>query len=223
MNSKTCVVCRHPDRAEIERLLLSLNDATQCITLSSIAEDYGIEESQLRVHALMHSPLVLNFSIESEEAIGKAFEQKAGIKQEDDAKGSSDTDDIPKLSSRNRKRLADKVDVRESDMLLTAANEHLVMLKTLSRRLNRLAISNDKDDIRFERVINGPIVNLYLGASSELRASIDGLAKLNAMINGTEENGASGIVALAEALKMSVNPTGPTMTEKPESKEVTDG
>ena len=51
------------------------------------------------------------------------------------------------------------------------------------------------------------MVNLYVGASSELRKNIQAISELNSAINGAADAGSEGLKALAAALAGSAQPT----------------
>ena len=50
------------------------------------------------------------------------------------------------------------------------------------------------------------MVNLYVGASSELRKSIQAINELNTSLNGAADSGSEGLKALAAALAGSYTP-----------------
>lgn len=52
-----CVICNHPERHQIEQALLCRSLGDSSITIESIAADFGVEERDLQVHALMHTYL----------------------------------------------------------------------------------------------------------------------------------------------------------------------
>lgn len=53
----TCVICTHPQRAEIENELLCRQWGASEVTLESISDKYGVPMRDLQVHALMHVPV----------------------------------------------------------------------------------------------------------------------------------------------------------------------
>lgn len=195
VTSKTCEVCQHPDRAEIERLILSVTPSNPRLNLSTIADAYGISEEKLRVHALMHSPMALDFSQESEDALVENFQKKLD--------GAASTPGTPSASSDSNKRdwIADKVNMHEGDMLLAAANEYLTTINTIGRRIKRYASDgSDGGDQRLVAMCSTPLVNLYIGAGAEMRKAIQELRELNRELNGSHDSAAAGLQALASAL-----------------------
>lgn len=198
--SKTCEICQHPERAEIERLILSVSPSNPRLNLASIADAYGVSEEKLRVHALMHSPMALDFSKESEDALVEQFQRKL-------EQGGSSTPAVPSATSgsasKSGKRdwITDKVNMHEGDMLLAAANEYLTTITTIGRRLKRYASDgSDGGDQRLVAMCSTSLVNLYIGAGSEMRKAIQELRELNRELNGSHDSAAAGLQALASAL-----------------------
>lgn len=88
--SRTCKICQSPERAEIEQLVLSMSASNPTLTLDAIADAYDISSTELRVHALMHTPLALDFSQESEVSLVESFKRKAGYTFQSDAEGEAE-------------------------------------------------------------------------------------------------------------------------------------
>ena len=208
MNPRSCPICRHPERAEIERMVLSMSASNPSLTLDAIADAFGISVRELRVHTLMHTPLALDFSAEAETALIADFQSRAGQPSAE----STSTQGAASVSNSGhvtpRQRLADRVDMREGDMLLAAANEMLTTLTTLGRRIKSYAgDGSEGSDQRLAAFCNNSLVNLYIGASSELRKSIQAINELNTSLNGAADSGSEGLKALAAALAGSAQPT----------------
>lgn len=100
--------------------------------------------------------------------------------------------------------LAKQVKQKEAAMVAEVMSEYLVTLKNVGRRINRFAFS-EVDDVRFEKLLNKPIVDLYLGLGSEIRQTAKTLADINQILNGPQDNGSAGLVALSWAIKESAN------------------
>lgn len=224
-NPKLCPICNHQSRAEIEQAVFSISPSNPNLTLDAIADAYDISTTDLRVHALMHSPLALDFSEESEANLVAGFSQRANHDtsrgddtcatpndptQTNDASDSSLTSPpnppATPQSATKRERLTDKVNMRESDMLLAAANEYLTTLTTLGRRIKRRATENsDESDQILAAFLTTPMVNLYIGSGAELRKAVQGISELNTQLNGPKDSSAEGLKALAAALSFSAN------------------
>lgn len=212
LQSRNCPVCSHPERFEIERLILSMSPSNPNLSLDAIADAYGVSSQDLRVHTLMHTPLALDFSEESEAALVRNFQLKAG----NDATAVNEagtTSGLPERSAVSgsnsallKERLTDKINLRESDMLIASATEMLGTLSTLGKRIKRFASDNsDGSDQRLAAFCSPALVNLYINSSSELRKTIDAIREMNASINGEHDAGAEGLKALAAALASSGN------------------
>lgn len=212
LNPRSCPICTHPERFEIERLVLSMSPSNPTLSLDAIADAYGVSSQDLRVHTLMHTPLSLDFSEESEAALVRNFQLKAGK----NADSVDETGAASGLSERSaasgsvqsiplKERLTDKINLRESDMLLASANEMLTTLTTLGRRIKRFASDNaDGSDARLAAFCSPALVNLYVNSSAELRKTITAIQEMNHSINGEPDAGSEGLKALANALSGSV-------------------
>ena len=207
MNPRSCPICRHPERAEIERMVLSMSASNPSLTLDAIADAFGISVRELRVHTLMHTPLALDFSAEAETALIDDFKLRAGqpLAESTSTQGADSVSHTGQLTP--RQRLTDRIDMREGDMLLAAANEMLTTLTTLGRRIKSYAgDGSEGSDQRLAAFCSNAMVNLYVGASSELRKNIQAINELNTSLNGAADSGSEGLKALAAALAGSYAP-----------------
>ena len=207
MNPRSCPICRHPERAEIERMVLSMSASNPSLTLDAIADAFGISVRELRVHTLMHTPLALDFSAEAETALIDDFKLRAGqpLAESTSTQGADSVSHTSQITP--RQRLTDRIDMREGDMLLAAANEMLTTLTTLGRRIKSYAgDGSEGSDQRLAAFCSNAMVNLYVGASSELRKSIQAINELNTSLNGAADSGSEGLKALAAALAGSYTP-----------------
>ena len=207
MNPRSCPICRHPERAEIERMVLSMSVSNPSLTLDAIADAFGISVRELRVHTLMHTPLALDFSAEAETALIDDFKLRAGqpLAESTSTQGADSVSHTGQLTP--RQRLTDRIDMREGDMLLAAANEMLTTLTTLGRRIKSYAgDGSEGSDQRLAAFCSNAMVNLYVGASSELRKNIQAINELNTSLNGAADSGSEGLKALAAALAGSYTP-----------------
>ena len=209
MNPRSCPICRHPERAEIERMVLSMSASNPSLTLDAIADAFGISVRELRVHTLMHTPLALDFSAEAETALIDDFKLRAGqpLAESTSTQGADSVSHTPSGQLTPRQRLTDRIDMREGDMLLAAANEMLTTLTTLGRRIKSYAgDGSEGSDQRLAAFCSNAMVNLYVGASSELRKNIQAINELNTSLNGAADSGSEGLKALAAALAGSYTP-----------------
>lgn len=100
-----------------------------------------------------------------------------------------------------------KLKIREADMLRAVAEEYMVTLKSVGRKINTVmspSADGDIDGLLAIKLLTRPIVDLYVGVGGEIRATIKTLAELNQLLNGPDPNGSSGLQALALALNASI-------------------
>ena len=180
-----CKICSRPDRADIENAILNIS-VESGLTVESIAERYQIELQELRTHALFHTPLVAPCDIvvpNNEPGLSPAAEAK-----------------VPAS-------LARKMKLREADMLVAVNNEYMVTLKAMGRRINRLANVSEIDAedaekrVELSKLLTKPMVDLYVGLGGEIRQNVKALAEVDRMLNGPQETGNNGLMALAEAIR----------------------
>lgn len=98
-----------------------------------------------------------------------------------------------------KESIARKSKIREMDLLLSAANEYMVTLKTVGEKITREA--NNSDFVSFSRSLTKSMVELYLGTGSELRNTVKVIMDTNEMLNGPKDGAVSGLTALANAIR----------------------
>lgn len=187
----TCSICNSPNRAEIENAILALttSGAGENVSIETIAEQFNVSLDELKMHAMFHTPLVSDADISAIEHCAPAAET---------------TEDKPKGESLTR-----KMKLREADILATVANEYLVTMKTMGRRINKLAqvSSIDEEDqakqLQLAKLLTKPMVDLYVGMGSEIRQTVKTMAEMDRMLNGPEDSAGAGLAALAAAIRQS--------------------
>ena len=195
----SCKICNHPDRAEIENAILTMTaDAppNEQNSIEKIAEQYKVPLDELKMHALFHTPLVGDGDIEELHAEG-------GICNTPIAEAGCDVQVRPEP----RDSLTRKMKLREADMLAAVGQEYLVTLKTMGRRINKLAqvssidIEDEEKQLKLAKLLTKPMVDLYVGLGGEIRQTVKTMAELDRMLNGPEDNLSSGLGALAAAIR----------------------
>ena len=193
-----CTICNHPDRAEIENAILSMTDSTQSgekTSIEVIAEQYDVSLADLKMHALFHTPLV-----------GAADLEQLGVT--DSEQSDQDEKAVPRDSLTRRMKL------READLLAAVGNEYLVTLKTMGRRINKLAqvseidVEDNDRQLKLAKLLTKPMVDLYVGLGGEIRQTVKTMAELDRLLNGPEDSATSGLMALAKAIQGSDNLDG---------------
>lgn len=199
----SCKICNHPDRAEIENAILTMTaDAppNEQNSIEKIAEQYKVPLDELKMHALFHTPLVGDGDIEELHAEVGCNGDVCNIPSFD-----SDVEQTPKAAPRDS--LTRKMKLREADMLAAVGQEYLVTLKTMGRRINKLAqvssidIEDEEKQLKLAKLLTKPMVDLYVGLGGEIRQTVKTMAELDRMLNGPEDNLSSGLGALAAAIR----------------------
>ena len=185
-----CTICNHPDRAEIENAILSMTDGVKT-SIEVIAEQYDVSLSDLKMHALFHTPLV----------------DAADIEELRDAETLGDTEQTEVVRAAPRDSLTRRMKLREADLLAAVGNEYLVTMKTMGRRINKLAqvseidIEDNDRQLKLAKLLTKPMVDLYVGLGGEIRQTVRTMAELDRLLNGPEDSATSGLVALAKAIQ----------------------
>ena len=185
-----CTICNHPDRAEIENAILSMTDGLKT-SIEVIAEQYDVSLSDLKMHALFHTPLV----------------GAADLEELRDAETLGDTEQTEVVRATPRDSLTRRMKLREADLLAAVGNEYLVTMKTMGRRINKLAqvseidIEDNDRQLKLAKLLTKPMVDLYVGLGGEIRQTVKTMAELDRLLNGPEDSATSGLVALAKAIQ----------------------
>lgn len=199
----SCRICNHPDRAEIENAILTMtadappNDEN---SIEAIAAQYNVPLNELKMHALFHTPLVGDGDIEAlKDAGSETLTATVGSEQfeiESEAAKAAPRDSLTR-----------RMKLREADMLAAVGNEYLVTLKTMGRRINKLAqvssidIEDEEKQLKLAKLLTKPMVDLYVGLGGEIRQTVKTMAELDRLLNGPEDNAATGLMALAKAIQ----------------------
>lgn len=192
-----CTICNHPDRAEIENAILSMTDGSKT-SIEVIAEQYDVSLADLKMHALFHTPLV----------------GAADLEELRDAEALGDTEQTVAVGATPRDSLTRRMKLREADLLAAVGNEYLVTMKTMGRRINKLAqvseidIEDNDRQLKLAKLLTKPMVDLYVGLGGEIRQTVKTMAELDRLLNGPEDSATSGLVALAKAIQGSDNLDG---------------
>lgn len=185
-----CTICNHPDRAEIENAILSMTDGSKT-SIEVIAEQYDVSLADLKMHALFHTPLV----------------GAADLEELRDAEALGDTEQTVAVRATPRDSLTRRMKLREADLLAAVGNEYLVTMKTMGRRINKLAqvseidIEDNDRQLKLAKLLTKPMVDLYVGLGGEIRQTVKTMAELDRLLNGPEDSATSGLVALAKAIQ----------------------
>ena len=99
-----------------------------------------------------------------------------------------------------------QIKMREADMLLATAMEQMATMQAVGKRIRGRLETPDDEDVKFEKLLTKPVVELYTGTSAEVRRTIQSIADINQLLNGPKDDGANGLAALAAAIHGSRQP-----------------
>lgn len=105
------------------------------------------------------------------------------------------------LEGEPKESMAKQIRFQEADMLGNVMCEYYSTLTLIGGRIRQMA--EKSEDSSFARVLTKPVVDLYLGAGNEIRKVAESLSDINTEVNGPKTDAASGLVALADAIKRS--------------------
>lgn len=106
----------------------------------------------------------------------------------------------------NKDSLARKMKLREADMLSVVSKEYLGTLRTMGKRINKLAsvsgidVEDEEKQLKLSKLLTKSMVDLYIGLGTEIRQTVKTMAELDRMLNGPQDNIGSGLSALAAAI-----------------------
>lgn len=178
-----CTICGHPQQTEIENALLARATfgSEEGSVVEAVAQHFDVSIEDLKMHAMFHVPLI-------GESVIKAINAPIGAEPNS---------------------LTRKLGLREADMLATVANEYLVTMKTMGRRINKMVqvSSIDEEDqakqTSLAKMLTKPMVDLYVGMGSEIRQTVKTMGELDRILNGPEDSANAGLAALAAAIRKS--------------------
>lgn len=182
-----CTICDRSDRAEIENAVLNCVANNTSDGIDKIAEQYGLDLEELKMHALFHTPMVCAEDLED------SVPPEPG--------------DVEKEKPHDS--LTRRMKLREADALTTVSNEYLVTLKTMGRRINKLAqvssidIEDQDKQLALAKLLTKPMVDLYIGLGGEIRQTVKTIADIDHLLNGPDDSTGSGLMKLAEAINQS--------------------
>ena len=93
-----------------------------------------------------------------------------------------------------------QIKMREADVLSAIVLDQATTVKVLGKRIRKAA---EGEELRLEKTLTKPMVDLYNGSSDSLRKNIQALTDINQLVNGPKDNGLSGLAALAQVLDAS--------------------
>jgi hypothetical protein len=187
----SCKICEHPNRVAIENALLSISADNPSLTVNTIAEQFGVEIQDLKMHIVMCGALgIPESSIESV--------------------SSNSINANPADLTINRDSITKQLKLKEADVLMNVVVELMTTMKNVGRKINELALDVGTDEdgkvpgkYALNKFLSESVVELYIGASSEIRGNIKTLADINQLVHGAENTSTAGIVALTQAIAAS--------------------
>ena len=180
-----CKICNSSMRMDIESSILRMTEDHEQ-TIDEIAEQFGCDVDELKTHALFHTPLVRACDLDPN------YEEKP-----------------QPFNTSCHDSLTRQMKLREVDLLSEVANNYMLTLKTMGRRINKLAqvVSIDAEDeekeVKLAKLLTKPMVELYLGTGGEIRQTVKTMAEINHILNGESDPTANGLAALANAIRAS--------------------
>lgn len=110
-------------------------------------------------------------------------------------------------SDKEKDSLVRRIKLKEADMLSSVANEYMVTLKNVGRKINKM-VANEQDEAVLPRLLTKPVADLYLGLGGEIRSTVKTLAELDTELNGAANSGSRGLIGLVESLRKSNDRVG---------------
>lgn len=95
--------------------------------------------------------------------------------------------------------IADKIKMREADILHQVMEESLTTFKNLSAKINRIVSVHTIENPTMQQITKS-MTDLYLGTSQSIRDTADKLCKMNLMLNGEDDKGLQQVAALVDAI-----------------------
>lgn len=178
-----CCICNHKNRTDIESALLAGQAP------ATIAKHYEVPEGALENHRQNCSVYLMSLD-----------EFDLQVAEELEALNHPGATALKKPGSIQR-----QLGLKEADLLANMAQEYMVTLKNLGRKLNRIISILDTPEgaVMGQRVLRKPVCDMYVQMGGEIRQAVRTMAEIDKMINGPEENPLTGLQALATAIHTS--------------------
>lgn len=93
--------------------------------------------------------------------------------------------------------IAKQLKMKEASMLSATAAEYMLTLQSVGRAIQAMAT---EDEFSFARKLTKPLVDLYIGAGSELRSTLKTLIELKVQLDGPKDDATTGISLLFNSL-----------------------
>lgn len=113
----------------------------------------------------------------------------------------------PSTLNSDNDSLQARIKVREANALALTIQEYSSTLTLVGRKIRKMAqFPGDSVGEALSKLLTKPVVDLYIGLGAEIRETVQEMSVLNRDLNGPDENSNAGLIALAGALTVSVNP-----------------
>ena len=183
-----CDICTSLHRMDIESAIIRMTEDHEQ-TIEEIAKNFELDVDVLKTHALFHTPLVRACDLEP-------HNEQATVQ-------------VKPVNPNCHDSLTRQMKLREADLLSEVANNYMITLKTMGRRINRMAqvvsldFEDEEKEVKLAKLLTKPMVELYLGTGGEIRQTVKTMAEIDRMLNGEADPTANGLAALASAIRAS--------------------
>lgn len=100
--------------------------------------------------------------------------------------------------------LANKLSLKETDMLVVACNEYMATLQRLGKVINGKLDQIERGEAETRSEFTKPMVDLYLGTGTQIRDTVKAMSETYATMHGDDVNvSRSGLSILSSALDRS--------------------
>lgn len=144
-----CKICTHPQRVEIEKAILRISSENPSLTVETIAEEYGVTETDIKKHAILHQSLAVDTTALAEgcETLARRTKIKEASILEDVVMEYYGT--LKNLGTKINKMAVDPDEIKFTKLLTKpVADMYIGLGSEIRQTVNAMA--------ELDRILNGP-------------------------------------------------------------------
>lgn len=170
-----CAICEHSNRKQIEMDLVNMQVTSERDELEVIAEKYGVDAEEMKVHAMFHTPLISNPTEQDDDAVRDSLVRRLKLRE---------ADVLAEVTA-------------EYLQTLKATGRRINKLTGVSD----IDVEDEDKQFKLAKLLTKPMVDMYIGLGGEIRQTVKTMAELDRALNGPKDDLSSGLSALASAIR----------------------
>lgn len=174
-----CCICNHDQRTDIESALLAGQ------TVEAVADFYKVNTKALENHKCNCSIYLMSLD---------EFDQEVASQLVNLNHPGGQTLVQPGSIQRQLK-------LKEADLLAATAQEYMVTLKNLGRKINKALNDFEEEPMLSQMLLKKATCDMYVQIGGEIRQTVRTMAELSQLLNADSDESLAGLKALVGALQ----------------------